>query len=154
MGTSTPSFSSSGNNQPGSDLKQTRLWVTGGCFAMPARLRLAGSGDSRPAATQAAPTGETAGKSRLVTPSCPLLSPSIHWSIHPSCFPSITSLPFAVLLLFPDSASLGCLFSFSNPPSHYFDLVSFLFSSTFSLLSSVLFSVLLKGLKECQVGSN
>lgn len=85
-GRSPPSFSSDDNNRPGSGLKQTRLWVTGGCFAAPAWPRLAGSGDSRPAATQAAPTGETTGESRLVTPPCPLLSPSIHPLIYPRAF--------------------------------------------------------------------
>lgn len=122
-----PSSSSDDNNRPGSDLKQTRLWVTGGCFAAPAWPRLAGSGDSRPAATQAAPTGETTGESRLVTPPCPFLSPSIHPLIYPRAFFS----PFSPWHSLPDFFFLICLFllfSFTCHPTFSFSLISSLFT--------------------------
>lgn len=78
-----PLSSSDGNNQARRRLKTNAAlsdrW-------MPAWPRLAGSGDSRPAATQAAPTGETAGESRPVAPPCALL-PSIRPLI--SLFPPL-----------------------------------------------------------------
>lgn len=125
-------FSSSGDNssRPRSGLKQTRLWVTGRCFVLPAWARLAGSGDSHPAATQAAPTGETTGESTLVTPPCPLLSPSIHpvspW--HPLSATSFSYPPlpdafvfssYPTVPIYSNHISVRSLQSFPNFPSSF-----------------------------------
>lgn len=95
---------------------------------MPAWPRLAGSGDSRPAATQAAPTGETAGESRPAAPPFALL-PSIRPLISLFLPPRPPSLAFLCRSLFSflsslhDDAFLSFLFiySLSPTPSHLFN---------------------------------
>lgn len=102
LGTSPPSFSGDNNNQPGSDYKQAGIWVTGGCSAAPTWPWLAGSGDSRPAATQAAPAGGATGESRLVTLPCALHHPSSHSSFfffHLSFWPWLSDFIFPFHML-------------------------------------------------------
>lgn len=119
-----PLSSSDGNNQARRRLKTNAAlsdrW-------MPAWPRLAGSGDSRPAATQAVPTGETTGESRPVAPPCALL-PSIRPLI--SLFPpppSFLGLPCRSLFYF--SSSLHD--AFPSFPPHLQSFSSFLSSFQF-----------------------